>query len=579
MTAEQMAAMLGLSPDQIADPNFDWSSALGISSVTIGGNPADQESESDSEDPDAPALNAVNSQGQMTAEQMAAMLGMSPEQLAAISITSAPGPVNTNDLTDLGEVDVPAATGVQAGAPNQNVTNDQISQDTYAGLADQNAQAASMLGAVSTGLDNNAANQGAGNFGIGDIFGIGSAQAAEAPKGSMNLGDVRRGAEAAAARGTLDNYLAQDPRRAEVINDKSWLDNLFGSYMSNLQEKNKAAMDAKNISNTTSPINTPNVTLGYTAPTTGVQVGGSQNLVGQFTVGGPEAYRSGVSDPYGDYTPVGPVGQTLAPTAPATITVGKDFRTGLGDGSGFGTSDIAPTTPATITVGKDFRTGLGGGSGTSTADIAPTTPVPLSLPPLDGGGTDAGTGTTATDTGTGTTATDTGGGTTPTVDTTPAVLAASPAFRRKYLGGVDDPYNYGFRAEHQYYGSEPAAAKGGMFNADQYFADGGLVQPLSPPMVPLVSAQPTMAFTDGVGAVGSIAQPPGMYQSDAYGSDAPHASPMAPSVAAAVPSFQPGLATLATPNVNAGPVPSPIAQNPNVGYATGSSPLSNLTRS
>ena len=128
--------------------------------------------------------------------------------------------------------------------------------------------------------------------------------------------------------------------------------------------------------------------------------------------------------------------------------------------------------------------------------------------------------------------------------------------------------------ERRYY-----SADGGYFDADQYFADGGLVQPLSPPTTPVVSAQPTMAFTDGAGAVGSIAQPPGLYQSDAYGSDAPHASPMAPSVAAAVPSFQPGLATLATPNVNASPTPSPIAQNPNVGYAVGNSPLSNLAGS
>ena len=125
---------------------------------------------------------------------------------------------------------------------------------------------------------------------------------------------------------------------------------------------------------------------------------------------------------------------------------------------------------------------------------------------------------------------------------------------------------------------KPKVAGGGMFNADQYFADGGMVQPLSPPTTPLISAQPTMAFTDGAGAVGSIAQPPGLAPSDAYGSDAPHASPMAPSVAASVPTMQPGLATLAVPNVNASPVTSQVSQNPNVGYALGNSPLSNLTR-
>jgi hypothetical protein len=159
--------------------------------------------------------------------------------------------------------------------------------------------------------------------------------------------------------------------------------------------------------------------------------------------------------------------------------------------------------------------------------------------------------------------------------TTPAPVqqAAIDAAVRRYMGASSNPYSYGSGAERQFY-----AADGGQFNADQYFADGGMVQPLSPPTTPLISAQPTMAFTDGAGAVGSIAQPPGLAPSDSYGSDAPHASPMAPSVAASVPTMQPGLATLAVPNVNASPVTSQVSQNPNVGYALGNSPLSNLTR-
>jgi hypothetical protein len=166
-----------------------------------------------------------------------------------------------------------------------------------------------------------------------------------------------------------------------------------------------------------------------------------------------------------------------------------------------------------------------------------------------------------------------------TFDPTSLPTATSPvdatnAILRKYLGVTGDPTKYGFGAEQRLY-----AAKGGYFDATQYFADGGLVQPLSAPTMPLVSAEPTMAFTDGAGAVGNIAQSPGLTQSDSYGFDATTASPMAPSVAAAVPTMQPGLATLASPNVNASPVPSPIAQNPNVGYALGNSPLSNLTRS
>jgi hypothetical protein len=162
--------------------------------------------------------------------------------------------------------------------------------------------------------------------------------------------------------------------------------------------------------------------------------------------------------------------------------------------------------------------------------------------------------------------------------TAPGTSADATAALRRYLGLVGDPTKYGFGAEQQFY-SAPAAANGGYFDANQYFADGGMVQPLSPPTTPLISSQPTMAFTDGTGSVGSIAQPPGLAPSDAYGSDAPHASPMAPSVAAAVPTMQPGLATLAMPNVNASPVTSQVSQNPNVGYALGNSPLSNLTRS
>ena len=328
----------------------------------------------------------------------------------------------------------------------------------------------------------------------------------------------------------------------------------------------------------------PNVTLDYTAPATGVQIGGSQNLVGQFTVGGPEAYRGGVSNPYGDYTPVGPDEAATAGnlTVPNANFVGGGFSADLGppiDGATLNTINVsqaprgsgslnpdlfsvAPTTDAVSRTLAEQNKALVNSNESTTNDTS-NLPFGTGSPiGADGDGISSATPiNTTTNTATDTTS------------------AGSPSFIRKYLGASNDPYNYGFGSERQYYGSVPAAAKGGMFNADQYFADGGLVQPLSPPTTPLVSAQPTMAFTDGVGAVGSIAQPPGMYQSDAYGSDAPHASPMAPSVAAAVPSFQPGLATLATPNVNASPTLSPIAQNPNVGYATGNSPLSNLTRS
>jgi len=158
--------------------------------------------------------------------------------------------------------------------------------------------------------------------------------------------------------------------------------------------------------------------------------------------------------------------------------------------------------------------------------------------------------------------------------TTPAATTITPAqiaALRKYLGAASNPYAYGAGAERTYY-----SAEGGMFDADKYFADGGLVAPAQPPATSTAPPYPTMAFTDGGGAVGSIAQPPGLVASDAFGSDAPHASPMAPSIAASVPTVQPALQTLASRNTNASPAPSPISQNPNVGYSFGLSPLSQL---
>jgi len=161
---------------------------------------------------------------------------------------------------------------------------------------------------------------------------------------------------------------------------------------------------------------------------------------------------------------------------------------------------------------------------------------------------------------------------TPTATTTPTTSAAAQdAILRKYLGYGSDLYRYGMGPERKYY-----SAEGGFFDADKYFADGGLVAPAQPPATSTAPPYPTMAFTDGGGAVGSIAQPPGMVASDAFGSDAPHASPMAPSIAASVPTVQPALQTLASRNTNASPAPSPISQNPNVGYSFGLSPLSQL---
>jgi hypothetical protein len=327
----------------------------------------------------------------------------------------------------------------------------------------------------------------------------------------------------------------------------------------------------------------PNVTLDFAQPKTGVQIGGSENLQGQFTVGGVEGYSGGTIDPYGDYTPVGPdqapsasdltiagpssTGGTAADLGPLiyvptldTINVPQTAKgTGSLDPNLFTTVSTPDITARTLAEQSSALTTLNQQLNNQMAAQPSTAAVTPSIDPLTGAVDTTPVTTTAT--------------------ISPPMTPRPPPTLRTYLGSATDPYSYGFGAERQYYGAVPTAARGGYFNADQYFADGGLVQPLSPPTTPLVSAQPTMAFTDGAGAVGSIAQPPGLAPSDSYGSDAPHASPMAPSVAAAVPTMQPGLATLAVPNVNASPVTSQVSQNPNVGYALGNSPLSNLTRS
>ena len=163
--------------------------------------------------------------------------------------------------------------------------------------------------------------------------------------------------------------------------------------------------------------------------------------------------------------------------------------------------------------------------------------------------------------------------TTPTTPTTPTGLVAPP-IQRTLTTPTGDLTQYGTGPEYKYYGA--LAAKGGYFDADQYFAEGGLAAPLSPPAMPTTSTFPTMAYTDGQGPVGTVAQPPGLSPSDLVGSDAPHASPVAVSPAAAAPGLQVEAPLLAMRNLNASQVPAPVPQNPNVGYALGSSPLSAL---
>jgi hypothetical protein len=149
-------------------------------------------------------------------------------------------------------------------------------------------------------------------------------------------------------------------------------------------------------------------------------------------------------------------------------------------------------------------------------------------------------------------------------------------------------YKYGYNPELPFYTdittaattpttkTTPAAAQGGYFDADAYFAAGGLVSQPTPPMEPTVASQPTMAYTDGQGLVGAISAPPGLSPYNSVGSDGPHGSPMAFSPAAAAPTMTPDAPTLAMRNINSSPVAAPISQNPNLGYSLGMSPLSQL---
>jgi hypothetical protein len=429
---------------------------------------------------------------------------------------------------------------------------------------------------------------------------------------------VGSAAEQWAAQGKLDSFLAANPGYAKTINS-SFFDNLTGSYMESLQAKNAAAL-----ANLSSP--TRGATLGSWAGTQAAerdQAGAAPEDEAQAKK--DEALAQSTFDLAAPATaPVTAVAAPATPAAPAapvavelgdvvnvptlnTIDFGETPTTSAQPTAMSSTSKSAPTYTGidaidsrinnalanpgqtAINMGVGLVPGLGLANTVSGLFGGPTVGGLISGAYNSGaisGGQPSETGDTGsgsnndyippsdlTTTGTAGLSTAPAAATPPTAATTPVQQAAIDAAVRRYMGASNNPYSYGFGKERQFY-----AADGGQFNADQYFADGGMVQPLSPPTTPLISAQPTMAFTDGAGAVGSIAQPPGLAPSDSYGSDAPHASPMAPSVAASVPTMQPGLATLAVPNVNASPVTSQVSQNPNVGYALGNSPLSNLTR-
>lgn len=324
----------------------------------------------------------------------------------------------------------------------------------------------------------------------------------------------------------------------------------------------------------------PNVTLDYEQPKTGVQIGGSEDLQGQFTVGGVEGYRGGATDPYGDYTPVGPddssdlivkkdlqggdgfstdLGPAIDVATLNTIDVPQTAKgTGSLDPKLFATTNTADAVTRTLSEQSDALTSLNQQLNNQIAEQESTLNpnVTQTIDPLTGA-----------------------------VDTVPVTTTVTtPKTRiiggREYLG-LGNSNKYGSGAESVFFRpwqKEVAAADGGYFDADSYFSDGGLKTPSSQPSMPTMSSFPTMAFTDGQGAIGNIAKPPGLLPSDAVGSDAPHASPMAPSSAAAAPSMSTLQQTLGARNTNASPAMAPVPQNPNVGYALGQSPLSSLRK-
>ena len=222
---------------------------------------------STSVDPDAPSVNAAPASTSFDSwSAMMSALGVSAQDAPADpSTTAAPDSISISatqsaspDISNMTDAqleaalnaDVAAATAAANAAAASSATGTTTGVGTGAGALGGTAGgvAGGVEGGTGSGAGGIAGGLGdlAGGLagGFGELFGISSAQAAT-PGAPMSPADVRRGAEAAAARGTLAAYLAQDPRRSEIINNKSWLDNLTGSYMSQLQATNNAVLGAQ----------------------------------------------------------------------------------------------------------------------------------------------------------------------------------------------------------------------------------------------------------------------------------------------------------------------------------------------
>ena len=508
----------------------------------------------------------------------------------------------TNDTTttDLGEVDVAPATTTSVSVADIS----DMSPEMQAALANADISAPN-----TTATTNNATTTTGSTFGadISSALGIGSANATDFNPANSSMAAIQDAAKAAAANGALAGFLSSNPIYGA---------NIDSQMMAQLQAANSAALAAQQSAaqkGATSQSGSP-----YGALTSF-----GKDLANQNT-----ATTTTNTNPYGTlgYTPdqlaamealgiIGPIGSTVTSTtypnianigqnigtttttSPVTaLTINKGASTDISKGTG---TDTAPSVTTDLNINKGFGTDttpavtttldINKGFGTDTTpttvqDLSKGTGTTISSPTttIKEGGTGTVTGpiiTANTSNATGAT-----GVTGPAITTgiTNVTGATGPVmtdmYGRQYIGPTGDLTQYGFGSEQMFYSPAiiPAKAMGGAFDASQYFAEGGLVSPLQPPEQTTVPSYPTMAFTDGQGAVGSIAQPPGLNNDQNAGFDAPNASPLAPSPAAASPSLQGPLQTIGTYSANAAPVQSQISQNPNVGYAVGKGPLSQI---
>jgi hypothetical protein len=459
---------------------------------------------------------------------------------------------------------------VFGGPVNDVTTVDLVTEDQAAKDAAKTAVANTAANTTATTAAANTAATTAANAPAASKNGV----TAPANSGMAATLDAARDA---ASKGLLQNFLDTYGKTAVVAGETNYAGNVAAlgpAVMSELQAANATALskfgslttaDKSTVTdnNTITGNTTGNTTTGNT--TTGNTTTG--NTTGNTTTG--NTTTGNTTDTTGNTTTgntttgnttTGNTTDTTGNTTTGNITTG-DTVDSVKDEK-VGDTVVDDTKKTTDTVVDDTKK--------KTTDVVDDI-KDVVKDTLAGGGTDT---NSSTDTGGGT---DTlpGGGTTIVKPKTQIIGG------REYVG-LDNANKYGSGAERVFFRPwtrEVAAADGGYFDADQYFADGGLTTPTTTPAMPTMSSFPTMAYTDGQGPVGNIAQPPGVMPSDSVGFDAPTASPMAPAPSAAAPTMGALQQALGSRNTNASPTMAPVPQNPNVGYALGQSPLSTLRNS